>query len=444
MECLAVQQEMASYLYHEMPNEQKIVWENHIESCEVCAQELVELQQVLNIVSQSSEKSWQVKSTKSSRVIFMRLLPIAAVLLFSFVLGFVLGKLYLPKSNNLVVKKTNINEILMILAQNQKYRDSLSQGQLKLIQTMEKKLVQSTKLQQQIDDLHILEEIFYTSSKNKIISAQQSFLKKYSEGFLAAPIRISLAKNLYRNKQYDKAQKVYNEILADTFLDPSERGKYMWNLAQCHEMGSTSYFRILKELEKEDSYGSYSWQACKGLADHDFKQLQFLAAYERYKKYLQKSMLNDEKIKLRINWMQHHERDNYYPLTLYVRAKEQQEYYGLKTIITQYPDSPLASRAFKLYLKNQEMPLQKIRKPFPKNHNATTLASYLEEVSQNTEQEEISKFAKYWQAKIYEQQLRDFPRALEIYKKIMEKSNNYRLQEIAYERVNYILNTERK
>ena len=443
MECSIFQREMASYLYDEMPQEQRKIWQNHMDNCSDCAQEVEELRQVLDIVSQSSEEHWRPKKRKLERVL-LRVVPIAAVLLFCFVLGFVLGKLYLPKNSKQVVRQIDINEVLMILAQNQKYRTSLSQGQLKLIQTMEQKLVQETKLQTQIADLHLLEELTYTADKKYVSEAQQKFLEKYPDSVLTAPIRISLARNLYENKQFTQAQKIYREILADTFLDPSERGKYMWQLSQCYEKDTAAYFRILQELEKEDSYGSYSWKSCKQLADRDFKQQQFLTAYERYKKYLQQSTLNDEEVKQRINWMRHHERDNYYPLMLYVRAQEQQEYYGLKIIITQYPDSPLASRAFKMYLKNQETAVHNIYKPFPQNRDATTLASYLEEVSQNNEQEEIAKFAKYWQAKILEQQLRDVPRALQIYKEIMEKSKNYRLQEIAYERVHQILNAERK
>ncbi|BBM84203.1 zf-HC2 domain-containing protein [Candidatus Uabimicrobium amorphum] len=443
MECSIFQREMASYLYDEMPKEQREIWQSHIDNCSNCTREVQELQQVLDIVSQSSEEHWRPKKRRFERIL-LRVVPIAAVLLFCFVLGFVLGKLYLPENRKQVVKKTNINEVLMILAQNQKYRTSLSQGQLKLIQTMEKKLVQDTKLQTQISDLHQLEELTYTADKKYVSEAQQKFLEKYPESVLTAPIRISLAKNLHENKQYRKAQKIYREILADTFLDPSERGKYMWQLSQCYEKDSAAYFRILQQLEKEGSYGSYSWKSCKQLADRDFKQQQFLTAYERYKKYLQQSMLNDEEVKQRISWMRHHERDNYYPLMLYVRAQEQQEYYGLKVIITQYPDSPLASNAFKMYLKNQETTVRRIHKPFPKSRDATTLATYLEEVSQSNEQDEVAKFAKYWQAKILEQQLRDVPRALQIYKEIMEKSNNYRLQEIAYERVHQILNAERK
>ena len=136
MECSIFQREMASYLYEEMPKEQREIWQSHIENCSDCTREVQELQQVLDIVSQSSEEHWRPKKRKLERIL-LRIVPIAAVLLFCFVLGFVLGKLYLPENPKQVVKKTNINEVLMILAQNQKYRTSLSQGQLKLIQTMD-------------------------------------------------------------------------------------------------------------------------------------------------------------------------------------------------------------------------------------------------------------------------------------------------------------------
>lgn len=452
MECTYIQQEMISYLYNEMAQEERKKCEDHMVACSDCTQQLNELKEVLGIVSKSTVEKWNVvtifeqKKQKRSRKIFLRILPIAAVLLFSFLLGFILGKLYLPKKNVAIVR-VDVNEVLMILAQNQKYRHTLSRGQLKLIQEMEKKLVVNTKLELEISELHQLEKLQYSEGNTKIIVAQKTFLQKHKDSFLTAPIRISLAKKLHESNLYEEASQVYKAILADTFISPDDRGKYMWQLSLCYEKNNTAYAKLLQELEKDSSYGVFQWKASKCLADLDFNNLQFSNSYNRYLEYTQKSNVKDKNVKEKMEWIRYHERDNYYPLMLYVQAKQKgtASYYGLKIIITQYPDSPLAYPSFKMYMQNRETSLASIHRPaFPEKQDAKTLVAYLSDISTENEFEEIAKFAKYCQAKIYEKELQDIPQALHMYKQIIEESNNHRLQEIAYKRINDIKNLRRK
>ena len=192
---------------------------------------------------------------------------------------------------------------------------------------------------------------------------------------------------------------------------------------------------FLEKLEKNALYDPYNKKAIRLLADEDFFKGRFVLARTRYQKYLE-SEEKDNEIEKKVEWINYHEKDDFYPLILFVQASQKglEYYYGLKIILEDYPESPLAFPACQMYLQSQNLQSQGRMVSFPETKTMDSLVSYLEVASESYEFQEIAFFIIYWKAYLLEQSGKQ-NLALKLYKKIQEEPSYARVSNLAREAI---------
>ena len=131
------------------------------------------------------------------------------------------------------------------------------------------------------------------------------------------------------------------------------------------------------------------------------------------------------------------EKDNVYPLILFVQAREKgaEHYYGLRIILERYPDSPLAFLSMAMYLKNREFYSAHQDIPvFPAQRTPEKLLPYLQDIAELKEYKEVAAFARYWQGLLLEK-MEKISNALEIYRKVVEENQGEPLGKVAHSKI---------
>ena len=339
MDCTEAQNELIAYLYGEN-NDPRL--RRHLADCPSCSREIADMATIKAVLS---EIALPPSANRSSYRRRPRLISWAAMILFGFVCGW-LASMLTTASNQIS------NEILRLLAHNQQYRDSLSHGQLLLIQQMEKRLGRTANLSEQIALLHRQENLAMQGKIDQCIQQQRLFLDNYRHSPLVESVCSRLAQNLTITGDYHQAAAYYQRLLLSPLLAPPQRGRYLWQLGltyrHCRQW--RQYYAVLGELENEKAYQLSHWHAVKALADADFIACRFIQARQRYQHYRQSGLADVGEVAQRLSWIDYHEQDNFYPLVLFVQAQQEglEAFYGLRIILRQYPDSPLAPSAFQL------------------------------------------------------------------------------------------------
>lgn len=433
MDCIAFREQFVAYLYGDLANEEQQLLRNHLQACTICTKELAELAMVYNLVEQSDVKIWLSNNEPKAKNL-KPWLALAASWLLAVVLGWYLRGLSTMETQ-VAAEYSQHRKIMTLLARNQHYRHSLSQGQLLLIQQMERYLAKSVNIEKQVAQLHTLDQLQRAAKFSQAIALQRSFLQQYCKSPIGKVLRIHLAQNLVRTQNYSEAAQLYRRILQQTILAPQERGQYMWQLAQCiQNLGDNeSYRNLLVELERESAYGIFRWRAVKALADDDFANLRFALSQERYRHYATSGREGVPQVQQRLSWMAAHQNDNFYPLILFIQAQKQgiDAHYGLRIILSTYPDSPLAFPAFNLYMQ-QLGNFTYYEKPreFPQKQTTELMLPYLQEIAQLVNLKEIAAFACYRQAQLLEKN-GAILQALTIYRKVLGYQASGRLKELA-------------
>ena len=413
MNCTDAKHEMLAYLYGENDD---IELRRHFADCSSCAQEIAAMATVKGILSEITVPA--VNPVRRRRLGLVRPISWAALVLCGFIGGWLVQ--FLPTA-----KTGSADEILRLLAHNQQYRDSLSQGQLLAIQQMEKRLAGSAQLARQVERLHHQENLARNGQIAQCISYQRRFLEDYQDSPLAEFVRCRLARNLSTTRNYRQAAECYRRLLLSPLLGVQQRGEYLWQLAQSyrHSRQWSQYYNLLGELESEPAYRLFHWRAVKEMADADFVNCRFIQARKRYDQYRQSGLADVGDALRHISWIDYHEKDNFYPLVLLVQAQQQgiDAFYGLRIILRQYPDSPVAQSAFRTYLRSDDLLISGEKIPaFPDRLSSPRMLTYLSQVADMKELQEVASYADYWRANLLRESGK-LRQAAQIYRRLVHE-----------------------
>lgn len=430
MICQEAQENFIPYLYRELDEKTYQSLLAHLEKCQACKRELADMRNVGEILSLSHPENWW--KAKKKYVLPLRPFAWAAVLLLTFVSGGVLHSLLYPSV------RQDQSKIVQLLIQSQKYRSSLSEDQKILVQTMEKELAALSGNLSLIEELHKIENSISKKLWKDALRQKQEFSMRYPDSQLNLSLNTHLFFSLVKAGEYSKAKGIYKNFLEQAFLMPEERGKALWYMSVCMEKtGEKEKCHALWEkLEANPACETYRAKAIRLLADKDFSECHFPSARMRYQKYLEENGQKDEQLEKYIEWINYHEKDAFYPLILFVQASQKgsEYYYGLKIILENYPESPLAITACEMYLHSQQLQMQGKAISFPGKKSIDNLISYLNLASESPEFQEISTFMLYWKASLLEQKgMKNL--ALKVYKKIQEENSYNRISHLATEAI---------
>ncbi|NUM33595.1 MAG: zf-HC2 domain-containing protein [Candidatus Brocadiae bacterium] len=430
MICREAQENFILYLYRELDAKTQGLLLEHVQECQSCQKELSAMSMVGNMLSLSSPEIW--RKEKKAKVFFVKPVAWAAVLLLGFTSGW--------SANAWFPRSSEKEKALHILSQNQRYRLSLSEEQKKITHIMEKTIAVSCGLSHQIEYIHKIEEKMSKEDWKGMLQQKREFMEKYPESPLHLPLNANLAHCLAKAGQYKEAKEIYQILLEQVYLSHEERGKYLWQMAQCLEKTGEieKYYACLERLQDKDFYDAYHSKALILLADEDFFKGRFASARTRYQKYLE-TQEQDSEVQKKIQWIDYHEKDDFYPLILFVQASQKglEYHYGLKIILEDYPESPLAFAACEMYLKGQKPQFHGEMVSFPEKKASDSFIAYLDSISQAYEVQEIAFFIDYWKASLLEQSGKQ-KLALEVYKRIQDAPSSSRISSLAGQAIDRI------
>ncbi len=395
MKCPINKEDLLLYLYDELSEKDQEKIEKHLETCLSCGEILQEMAQVYRVLGNDTPS----QKEKARKILHLPKAWVISGCAATFLGGIVCGWWSNLPQNNIQLEKQA--SIVSLLEQNQRYRKSLSPSQFFLTQEMEKHLAELAQVTSEIDFLHQLEGESDPKKTEELTQVTERFIQNHPDSPLLLPLYRSLAKNFQKRGKAEEAISYYKKLLTKTSLVPEERGEYIWHLAECQKtLGKKNfYYQELEKLEKESIYGSFHWQAIKVIADRDFYQGNFFEARSRYLKYQNNKIGKSPEASERVHWINFHEKDNFYPLLLFVEAQKKgvEAFYGLKVILSQYPDSPLAWPAFEMYLSDPKSPITYFSQvSLPKSWQKNALLPYLEHIQTITELKEVASFAEHW------------------------------------------------
>lgn len=419
MRCVEAREQLLSYIYRDVDAETGKDLGRHIEECPDCAQELAELAAVRNLVAMSAPEAWRRKMAPK----YFLVAAWVATALVAVCLGWWGHLLFHPRRLPDVPARP-AEKILALLAQNMRYRSSLSQAQLLQVEEIEKCLGELGGIAEEVHGLHRIEKLARSGQVAPALEREGLFLDRYGKSPLALPVRLLLAQTLRDAGQYQDAAVRYRALLEEPSLTPHERGEYLWQQALCWRKceRSENYRSLLKELETDTIYGDFHWKAVKATADEDFANSRFVAAYGRYQKCLAAGLENLEEVEKRVRLIEVHQKDNFYPLALFVAAQHEgpQAYYGIRIILDRYPQSPLAVPAFEMYMKQEFSWTRGCDTGFPEQPTPEALLRYLAQVAEICEVNEVANFAQYRLACLLEQSEKT-AEAVAVYQKLISK-----------------------
>lgn len=444
MDCSGIRSDLVTYLYGDADCRRTPQIEEHLAHCRACAQELAELRQVQRVLDSSEPSVWYEPASPVVRPWYRKMvLPLAATVLLGIGIGIGWNlKIKEPVRDSAVTvasppsRLSEQQEILETVAQNYSYRMSLALGQAILWRKMETQLGAMAGVDEQIQRFHAIEASRQMSDLTRTVALQQEFLQQYRHTPLAGTVRLLLAEDLLQAKKFQESIAVYQIILAHQHLTPQERGMCIWQMAHGYKSDDqlSDYQKLLEELAGNTSYGMFRAKAAKILADADFSKCRFFQARTRYRQYLESNLPESESEEAgrRILWIDFHEQDDCYPLTLYVQAQNRgrEALYGVNIILSDYPDSPLALPALELYLQNSGSTPAASGNKFPTTKNPRLLLAYLASVTEVEENKIIVAFCRYSMGRLWEE-LGKEQQALVIYEQAARIKASDRLEAVA-------------
>ncbi|MBU1495200.1 MAG: hypothetical protein KJ956_14680 [Actinobacteria bacterium] len=410
-----------------MDKEKEELITHHLENCYECSSEFADYIVIVNAISNSTPSIWHEKHNKFVPYTYIRRV---AILLMTFSIAW--GIYYFVNINRELHSKEKV-EVLSLITKNLQYRNLLSESSLVITRQMEYKLAIKTGLERQIKDLHSIEILCENKEYSQAIIRQKKFLSDYPKTLLQKYVYMNLAYTLKTSKRYKDAIGYFKNILKQP-IQEQERGKLLWNLSKCYLKLNLEkqYLTTVDRLGTNISYSQYYWKAIRSKADYEFQKYNFLKAEVLYSKYLE----NNQKIPYiaeKLSWIKYHKNENFYPLILFVQAKQKgiDAYYGLKIILSQYPDSPLALHAFKMCLSPEYLNVIGNEIPsFPIKHDTNKLISYFSDLSMIQSLCEISDYALYRKAILLEKEQK-YELAYKVYIKIVSKQEDNTLGKIS-------------
>lgn len=446
MDCAEFQPLWEDYLYGELTGERQRTLSEHLQECAACSRDIADLAAVMTAVAKSRPERWLPGTRRAGRsASWIRILAWAATVLLAFLSGNVLDFSPVEQAPPVAASAPDAAEILGLLAQNQLYRESMSWAQILQAQQMEQRLAQVGGVVEQVQKLHEIERFVVQGQIAQAIRAQENFVEMYQDSPLTPLTRVCLARNLLSEGEYRKAAGFFEVVLLDPALQPMKRGEYLWNLSLCCDRSGQSeqFDRILRELEKESGYGEFCQKAIKVMADRDFERLRFPEALARYRECAQGGEASVE-VERRISWIEFHSRDNYYPIVLYINARNNgpAAHYGLGVILEQYPDSPLVLPAFYLYLEYaKDIWPGLLDASLPAESSAEAMLPYLSQLARLQELNELATFALYRKACLLEK-AGDSRQAVQCYRTLAQSGCYTRLSEISGESLRRLTGTQ--
>jgi tetratricopeptide (TPR) repeat protein len=441
MNCKNVQKELVGYLYGELDSRLERQLREHLDCCSDCTKVLADMATVKNLLGHEAHLMWP---HAGKRFAVWYAVARAAALLIAIGIGwFAHAMMVRPPAtpSPLTEKPVTDERIVSLLAQNLRYRTSFASSQFLLIQEMEKTLAEQAGMASVVAEIHRIDSLQQSGQWEDAVVRQQEFVRAFPASPLAVPVCARLAANLTRLGQYQEACRHYRFLLNQTSLAPLERGEYLWQLAMCYQKcGQVPIYRtLLEELEQEDVYGVYRWKAVKTLADEDFAGFRFTVAMGRYRQYVASGTESSE-VAERLVWMEFHLADQFYPLTIFLQARQQEQpsYYGLRQILADYPDSPLAQPSFEVCVTSREIASRFGENwRFPGFKKGGAVMPYLTQLAGLEEYEEVSCFARYQLAAAYEAK-GEWKLAFEQYTNLSQIRELPRLAAIARQRLIHV------